>query len=107
MLVLFKNSKFEFLVVSFIFYSSLDLSAAQQEWIADSVRFGNVTKDWPSLSQQQLQQLETNVEQLNRGAWPANFPYYQAGEVTRPHLLTKLEDTPTFVDQARGHTHIR
>ena len=106
MLVLFKNSKFEFLAVGFIFYSSSGLSAAQQEWI-DSVRFGNVTKDWPSLSQQQLQQLQTNVEQLNRGDWPANFPYYQAGEVTCPHSWIKLEDTPTFIDQARGHIHIR
>lgn len=62
------------------------LTPDQESWL-DSVRFGNVSSKWPSLTQQQTKELWNNADQFMEQVWPVNFPWNQAGMTRRTVIV--------------------
>lgn len=55
------------------------LTPAQEAWL-DSVRYANVSEQWPELSAAQSMELYTKVFILSQVTREFNFPYYETGE---------------------------
>lgn len=63
----------------FNFDAAAGLTPAQEMWL-DSVRYANVTNEWPRLSATQSIELYTKVFILSQVTREYNFPYYETGK---------------------------